>query len=77
MLRPATTPRDLEAPARAALEARAGRPLTNDEWNAAKHDLLALFRLLKTWSHPVAPNTERPPARTVLSLAITDPSRCC
>jgi hypothetical protein len=73
VLRPATIPRDLEAPARAALEARAGRPLTNEEWENAKHDLLAMFRLLKTWSAPIAPNTERP-ARTVLSLAIADGS---
>jgi hypothetical protein len=66
VLRPATTPRDLEAIARAALENRAGRHLTDQEWNAAKHDLLAFFRLARDWNHedatptPVAPNATSP-----------------
>jgi len=67
----------LEACAREALAARRGTSLTDEEWENAKHAFLALFRLLKDRSHPVAPNTERPPAKPVLSLAIPDPSRCC
>lgn len=73
MLRPATAPADLEAPARAALEDRAGRPLTDEEWEGAKHDFLALFRLLHAGTDPIAPNTE-PVAKRVLSLAISDGS---
>ena len=69
MLRPATNPKDPEAAARAALEARAGRHLTDDEWETAKQDFLAMFRLLKTWNTTIPPNTERPATR-VLSLAI-------
>jgi hypothetical protein len=78
MARPARReePDAVEARARAALEERAGHPLTSEEWNAAKHDLLALFHLVRAWNTPIPPNTQRP-ARTVLSLAITDPSRCC
>jgi hypothetical protein len=79
MARPARReePDAIEARARAAMEERTGHPLTDTDWEQARHDFLALFHLLKAWSAPIAPNTESPPARTVLSLAITDPSRCC
>lgn len=37
----------LEQAARAALEARCSRPLTDDEWAAAKRNLLGLARALR------------------------------
>lgn len=73
----ALAPRDLEAAARTVLEDRAGKRLTDEEWETTKHDLLALFRLLKNSHSDTAPNTEKPQARAVLLLAIPDPSRSC
>lgn len=72
MPRPAQKPEPnaLEADARKALEKQARWPLTDEEWAQAKHDLLTLFHLLRGWSHPVAPSTEPPEPRPVLSLAI-------
>lgn len=71
MPEPATQPRDVEATARAALEARAGRRLDDKEWETFKHDLLQLFRLLEPQGTPIAPNTPG----SVLSLAKPPRSR--
>ena len=38
-----------EGAARAALEDRYGRPLSDAEWKSAKRDLLAFVRLLAEW----------------------------
>lgn len=73
-MKPAVAPRNTEAAARAALEDRAGKRISDEEWEATKHDILDLFRLLKNSHRDIAPNTEKPQNRTVLSLAITDRS---
>ncbi len=62
-MKPATAPRDLEAAARTALDDRAGKRISDEEWETAKHDLLALFRLLQTRNTPIAPNTEKSQAK--------------
>lgn len=70
----------LEACARETLSVRAGRRLTDEEWETAKHALIALFRLLKDAepeltipsnapADTIPPNTT-PPARSEVSLAI-------
>ena len=41
---------ELERAAREALADRYGRPLSDDEWAAAKYALLELGRLLRDWS---------------------------
>ena len=43
------TPSRREGAARAALEDRYGRPLSDVEWQSAKRDLLAFIRLLAEW----------------------------
>jgi hypothetical protein len=79
----------LEACAREALDARAGRRLTDEEWENAKNAFLALFRLLQDWNHEdttavalnampdmIPPNATptNHPAETVLSLAVSEES---
>ena len=41
----------LELAARAALAERYGRPLSDEEWAAAKYALLELGKLLRDWSN--------------------------
>jgi hypothetical protein len=46
-----------EQRARASIEARSGRPMTDQEWNEAKVNLRQLFGLLASWqlsAHVVA-----------------------
>jgi hypothetical protein len=44
--------RQLEAGARAAFEARAGRKLTDTEWAAVRGRLLEFVRILCAWDQP-------------------------
>lgn len=72
----------VEARARASLNHRTQRSLSDEEWEHAKHAFLALFRLLQDWNHEdtaavalnATPDTIPPNARhpdeQVLSLAI-------
>ena len=43
-----------EGAARAALELRYGRPLSEAEWQSAKHNLLAFIRLLAQWDRRIS-----------------------
>ena len=61
----------LELAARAELEARRGRPLSDAEWGAAKPMMVSLVRLLRAWDQPAAPN--RPQFAKVVTMIDTLP----
>jgi hypothetical protein len=44
----------LEAAARAALQVRLGRSLTDADWAAASHDLLQFARMMRAWALPAS-----------------------
>jgi hypothetical protein len=66
----ALAPRDLEAAARTALEDRAGKRLTDEEWEHAKQGILALFSILKD-SAVQEPTSRRGTALNTCSRAIS------
>ena len=53
------SPKQLEAPARAAIELRAGRTLTDDEWAAMRAKLREFAGIVRVWDRKMNASRRR------------------